>query len=766
MSASANGLSSRTSRREDDRLLTGHGRYVDNVQHQGALYAAFVRSPYPSARIRSIESSEALASPGVSAVFTHEDLIASGFIDMPVPFQLPQGDGTFAIETPRPFLASERVLFVGEPVAMVLADTPSAALDGVERVLVDYEDLPALVVVDEALAPQAPQIWPERPGNIGFDWQKGDQVKVQDAFDASYKVVSLRSHISRVAAMPMEPRAALGRIDDDGRPVLTVSHQSPHQLRAELASRMGRSPTDLRVVVGDIGGSFGMKWGPLREEVLVFWATCHLQKSVRWTAQRNETFLSDEHARDVHVHAELGLDAQGHFTALRVRYDVNIGAYMSGRSVPPIANIGGISGVYTTPLVAARVVGVFTNTQTTTAYRGAGRPDATYTIERIIDVAAAEMGIDPAELRRRNMIPACAMPYQTSFLFRYDCGDFHANLNRALDLADYAGFPRRQSEAMQRGKLRGIGLAMPIEMAGGVGGDWATVQMDLDGGVTLLTGAMSAGQGHETPLVSLLSERLGIHSSKIRYRSGDTDLLANGKGNGGSSAMIMGSSAIIGAATDLVTKARALAAERLEVAASDVEFSAGEFRVPGTDLRVGWGDLAGAGTLLSGAGAFLPPAPTFPNGSHVSEVEIDAETGLVRVLSYVSVEDIGRVMHPMLVEGQIHGGVAQGLGQSLLEEIRYDHMGQLVTGSFMDYAMPRATDVPRIVSVNLEVPTALNPLGVKGVGEAGTIGALTAITNAVCNALALVGVRHLDMPATPLRVWEALRDAGYGPAVR
>lgn len=766
MSASAHVASSRINRREDDRLLTGRGRYADDIAHQGALYAAFVRSPYPCASILSIDPADALACPGVVAVFTHRDLAASGFVDMPVPFRLPQGDGSFATETPRPFLAADRVLFVGEPVAMVLADTPAAALDGVERVQVSYEELPAVVVVDEALAPQAPQLWPDRPGNVGFDWHKGDQARVQAAFEASFKVVSLRSHISRAAAMPMEPRAALGRIDEDGRPVLTVAHQSPHQLRAELALRMGMSPKDLRVVVGDVGGSFGMKWGPLREEVLVFWATCHLRKAVRWTAQRNESFQSDEHARDVHVHAELGLDAQGRFTALRVRYDVNIGAYMSGRSGPPISNIGGISGVYTTPVVAARVVGVFTNTQTTTAYRGAGRPDATYAIERIIDVAAAEMGIDPVELRRRNLIPTEAMPYQTSFLFRYDCGDFHASLNRALELADYAGFGQRRAEARQRGRLRGIGIAMPIEMAGGVGGDWASLRLDLDGGITLMPGAMSVGQGHETAFVALVSDRLGIPPSRIRYASGDTDLLADGKGNGGSSAMVMGSGAIIGAADDLVHTARALAADRLEVSAADVEFSMGEFRVAGTDLRLGWADLAGAGTPLAGAGAFVPPAPTFPNGCHVCEVEIDPQTGQVQLLRYVSVEDVGRVMHPQLVEGQIHGGVVQGIGQALLEEIRYDASGQLVTGSFMDYAIPRAADVPPIISDYLEVPTALNPLGVKGVGEAGTVGALAATTNAICHALAPAGVRHLDMPATPMRVWEALRDAGHVSAGR
>jgi carbon-monoxide dehydrogenase large subunit len=762
---SAIGTPPRSARREDDRLLAGRGRYVDDVDHPGALHAAFVRSPYPSAIVRSIDVTDALALPRVAAVLTGKDVAASGFKDVPAPFKLPQGDGTFAIETPRPHLAVDRVLFVGEPVAMVLAETPVAALDAAERVVVDYEDQPAVVGVDEALAPQARQVWPERPGNIGYDWREGDDAKVEAALAASHKVVRLRSHISRVAAMPMEPRSALATLGSDGRPLLTVSHQSPHQLRDEIAARTGLAPTGLRVMAGDVGGSFGMKWGPLREEILVFWAAQHLGRAVRWTAGRNESFLSDEHARDLYVDTELGLDADGRFTALRVRYDVNIGAYMSGRSAPPIFNIGGISGVYTTPAIAARVVGVFTNTQTTTAYRGAGRPDATYAIERIIDVAAAETGIDPAELRRRNLIPKEAMPYQTAFQFRFDCGDFEATLERALQLSGYAGFEQRRAESARRGLLRGIGIAMPVEKAGAIGGDWARLRVDADGGITLMPGAMSVGQGHETAFVALASERLGVPPSKIRFLSGDTDLLHNGKGNGGSSALVMGASAITGAADDLVHQARALAAERLEAAVADIEFGAGEFRITGTDRRIGWDELARGGTPLAGAGEFMAPAPTFPNGCHVCEVEIDPETGHVQLLGYVSVEDIGRVMHPVLVEGQIHGGVAQGIGQSLLEEIRYDDSGQLITGSFMDYAMPRATDIPPIVSVNLEVPTALNPLGVKGVGEAGTVGAMAATTNAICHALLPAGVRHLDMPATPLRVWQALHDAGHEAAV-
>jgi carbon-monoxide dehydrogenase large subunit len=753
----------KSARREDDRLVSGRGRYTDDVRYPGALHAAFVRSPYPSALIRSIDASEALALPGVVAVFTGTDMQGADFDDCPQPFRLPQPDGSAADETPRPHLARERALFVGEPVAMVIAESPTAAMDGAERVAVDYEEQPAVVGVDDALAPQAAQVWPDRPGNVGFDWRDGDEAKVEAALAASPRVVRLRSHISRVAAMPMEPRAALATFGDDGRPVLTVSHQSPNQLRAELAPRLKMALTDLRVLACDVGGSFGMKWGPLREEILVLWAARRLARPVRWTASRNESFLSDEHARDLFVSAELGLDDSGRFTALRVRYDVNIGAYMSVRSVPPIFNIGGISGVYTTPAVCARVVGVFTNTQTTTAFRGAGRPDATYAIERIIDVAAAETGIDAAELRRRNLIPTTAMPYRTSFQFTYDCGDFEANLDHALELARYADFEQRRAASKARGRLRGIGIAMPIEMAGGRGPDWALVSAHVDGTMTLTPGAVSVGQGHETALPALVAERFGVPAESIRYVMGDTDTIEDGKGNGGSSALVLGGSAVLLACDDLIGKARARAAAQWQADVGDIEFSAGRLRVAGTDRQITLRELAAHGELV-GAGRFDPPGPTFPNGCHVCEVEVDPETGHVQLLSYVSVEDVGRVLHPTLVEGQIHGGVAQGIGQALLEEIRYDESGQLVTGSFMDYAMPRASDIPPIVSANLEVPTALNPLGVKGVGEAGTVGALAATTNAICHALQAAGVRHLDMPATPLRVWQALRDAGHPAA--
>ena len=756
--------SPRKGRREDDRLTTGRGRYADDVPHPGALHAAFVRSPHASALIRGIDTAEASAIPGVIAIYGAKDVLDGGLLDGPAPFRLPQGDGSFAEETPRPHLARERVRFVGEPVVMVIAESAYAALDAAERVSVDYEEEAAVVGVDRALAEGAVQVWPQRPGNIGYDWRSGDEAKVAAALQASARVVKLRSHISRVVAMPMEPRSILATQSEDGRQLVTVSHQAPHQLRGDIAVRNGLDTKDVRVLAGDVGGSFGMKWGPLREEILVSWASRHLARPVRWTAQRAESFLSDEHARDVYVTAELGLDAGGRFTALRVRYDVDMGAYMSLRSAPPIFNIGGISGVYTTPAVCARVVGVFTHTQTTSAYRGAGRPDATYAIERIIDVAAAEIGVDPAELRRRNLIPKELMPYKTSFLFTYDCGDFAGNLEQALQLAQYSSFEQRRAQARARGMLRGIGIAMPVEMAGAMGGDWAILRADADGGVTLMPGAMSVGQGHETAFAALLGEQLGLPSEKIRVMAGDTDLIAAGKGNGGSSALVMGASALLRAKEDLLRKGSERAADQLEAAVGDIEFRDGRFCIVGTDRSIGLGELAKAGPL-SGAGEFVPPAPTFPNGCHICEVEIDGETGKTRMVNYVSVEDVGRVMHPALVEGQIQGGVAQGAGQSLMEEIRYDEHGQLLTGSFLDYIMPRAEDLPSMVSVNREIPTAMNPLGVKGVGEAGTVGAMAATTNAICHALASVGIRHLDMPATPLRVWTALREAGFKPAL-
>lgn len=752
-------------RREDDRLLKGQGRFVDDVRHAGALHAVFVRSPYASARVGAIDGSAARSHAGVVAVLTGAELDADGVNATPVPYKLPQGDGSFAVETPRPLLVRDRVRFVGEPVAMVLADSLLAAQDAAESVAVEYEDLPAVADLPAATAPGAALVWDDRPGNVAFHWKRGDFAAVDAALGASHHVTRLASRVSRVGAMPLEPRAALAYVGEDGRPVLHASHQSPHQLRDNLAQVFGLAQDALRVIVQDVGGSFGMKAGPVREELLVFWAARRLRRAVRWTAARTEAFVSDEHARDVSITAELGLDAQGRFTALKVRYDVNVGAYMSPRSTSPVNNFGGIAGVYATPLIAGEAVGIFTHTQPTAPYRGAGRPDATYAIERVIDVAAAETGIDPAELRRRNLVPPQAMPYRTPFIFTYDCGEFERNLDHALELARYADFPARRDEARLRGRLRGIGLCMPIEPAGGLGSDHAIVQAHPDGTVTLYAGSMSVGQGHDTALSTLVAQRLGIPIERVRHLQGDTDRIANGKGNGGSSALIMGGAVTVRGADDLVDKASRVAARQLEVAPEDLRFEQGAFRAVGTDVSITLADVAraaeaGGDAMLAGSAQFKPEQATFPNGCHVCEVEIDPATGEVQVVGYVCVEDVGRVLNPLLVDGQIQGGVAQAIAQVLQEEMRHDASGQLLSGSFMDYAMPRAADLPAVTSVNLETPTSLNPLGVKGVGEAGTVGALAATMNAVCNALQPAGIRHIDMPVTPGKVWEALVQAG------
>jgi aerobic carbon-monoxide dehydrogenase large subunit len=744
-------------RREDERFTTGRGQYTDDIACPGALHAVFVRSPFPCAAIRSIDTSAAVAQDGVVAVLTAADLAAEGVVDCPSPFRFAQGDGSFALETPRSLLARERVRFVGEPVAMVLARSFERALDAAEQVLVEYDEQACVVETAAARAAGAPLVWDDRPGNLAYRWAHGDASAVAAALAGSARVVRLTSRVSRVAAQPMEPRAALAYAGEDGRAVMHLSHQGPHQFRDELVKLFGLAPADLRVIVRDVGGSFGMKSGALREELLVFWAARRIGQPVRWTAARGETFLSDEHARDLVIDAELGLDANGRFTALRVGYQVNAGAYMTWRSTSPVGNIGGISGVYAIPATAAEVHAFFTHTQPTAPYRGAGRPDATYAIERVIDVAAAESGIDPAELRRRNLIPASAMPYRTSFRFEYDCGEFERNLDQALELARYASFEERRAESQRRGLLRGIGIAMPIEMAGGLMSDHARLSLNVDGTVTLRVGSFSVGQGHETGLSRLVAQALGVPLEHVRYEQGDTDSLATGRGNGGSSALIQGGSALRRASEDLIENARQAAARRLEAHAGDIEFEHGLFRVRGTDHAIRLEELARAGEMIEGTGVFKPERPTFPNGCHVCELEIDPATGQVTPLQYVSVEDVGRVLNPALVEGQVHGGIAQGLGQALLEQVCFDEHGQLVTGSFMDYAMPRADNMPRMVGANPETPTALNPLGVKGVGEAGTVGALSATMNAVCNALLPAGVRHLDMPATPMRIWEALQ---------
>ena len=751
---------------EDFRFLTGRGRYTGDLSPAGLTHAVFVRSAQPSGTILAIDAAAARAAPEVIAVFTAADLDADGITDLAGDIAAPRDDGGKPVDTPKPLLCRDRIRCQGEPIAMIVAESAIAAEAAAELVTVDIVDAPFVVDAGDALAAGAPLVWESAADNIAFVKRMGEAGAVDAALRSASHVTRLDFSVTRVIAAAMEPRVSLGDCDDEGRLILHTSTQSPFAVRDRLANEVFRvDPSKVRVVAGDVGGSFGMKGGLFREDALVVWAARRVGRPVRWVSQRGEAFLSDDHGRDARGTAELALNARGEFLALRVRFQADIGCYFSRRSLGLLNNIGGIAGVYRTPLIAAEITGIFTNTAPTAPYRGFGRPEATYVIERLADLAAQELEIGPFELRRRNLVPKTAMPFQTGLVFKYDSGDFAAVMARATDLADIEGFADRQRESQARGRLRGLGIANPIEVAGGPlrqpRKDHAWVGVTPDGNVEIRPGAMSVGQGHETGLALMATRKLGIASDRVAFRQGDTDLLPGGRGSGGSSALVVGGSALFNALGALVERGRAIAAEAFEVTPADVAFADGKFTVAGTDLSLPLAAAAErAGGELSASGEFLPPAVTYPNGCHVCEVEIDPDTGLVDVVRYAAVEDVGVVMNRTLVEGQMHGGIAQGIGQALGEAIVYDRdSGQLVSGSFMDYRMPIAADIPRLILDTLEVPTLANPLGVKGVGEAGTVGALAATMNAICNALAPLGVRHLDMPASPERVWRAIRDA-------
>ncbi len=760
-------------RREDERLLTGKGNYAADGKRDGMLAAVLVRSPYAHAAFGTIDTSAARGMPGVIGVYTAADLTDVG----PIPggINFPRPDGSPSPKTDRTLLASDRVRFVGEPVALVVAETRAAALEAGEAVLVDYSELPVVTDAIAAMQPGAPAVWDEYPDNIGFLWKRGDADRTEAALRDAAHVTRLQFTVSRVTANSMEPRGAWAEIGPDGRLVLHPSIQSPYPLRNGLAqNNLKVAPKDIRVLVGDVGGSFGMKSGVQQEYALVCWVARKLGRPVRWISDRTEGLLTDEQAREMRITAELGLDAAGKITALKLRWDVNLGAYVSGRSGWPVGNIGGTAGVYDIPTIYAESCAIMTHTVPTAAYRGAGRPEATYTIERLIDVAARELGIDPYELRRRNLIPPDAMPYKTALTFTYDCGEFEGNMQTAADLADLKGFPARREEAKRRGKLRGIGLCNCIEVAGGPflrpAKDMSTLRLAEDGTLVLKSGSVSVGQGLETAFSQIVAERFGVPLQQVRYEQGDTDDLPYGKGNGGSGALCIGGSAVVLAVDAVIEKAKRIAAELLEAAVVDVTFEAGRFSIAGTDRSVDLATVAKAaydpahippgeeGGLVE-SGEFQATAVTFPNGTHICEVEIDPDTGVTDIVGYSAVEELGRVLNPLLVAGQTHGGVAQGVGQALGEQIRYDENGQMLTATFMDYQMPRAWDLPNFQMTTREVPTKVNPLGAKGVGEAGTVGALAAAMNAVNDALAPLGIRHFDMPATPVRVWQAIQAA-------
>lgn len=770
------GVGQSVPRFEDARLLSGHGRYTDDLVPADLVHGYVLRSPHPHARIRSIDTTAALTAPGVFAVLTGTDAVADGLGTVQPMVWRKRRDGSPMVLPAYRVLPIGKVARVGDPVAFVVAESLANAKDAAERIEIDYQPLPVATGTGHLITAETPAVWPEAPDNVSFVFSVGDRTAVATAFARAAHVAKIEFSVSRVAGCAIEPRAALGHYDPiEERYSLWATVQQPHQVQGQIANDFLHVQQNLvRVVAPDVGGGFGLKGTGYVEPVLVLWASRKVGRPVKWVADRSEAFLCDDQARDNASSAELALDRDGKFLALRVRTTANLGAYMApGGPHCPTNNLGGLAGVYTIGAFDVEVVGAFSNTGSTAPYRGAGRPEASYAIERVIDCAARDMGIDRAELRRRNLIPKSAMPYKTALTFTYDSGNFPAGLDQALALADWHGFSARRRAAEVGGRLRGIGIAYVIEQAGAMFEETAEIRFDRSGTATLFSGSSPHGQGHETMYKQFAATFLGLAPNTVRVVTGDTDRVFHGVGTFGSRSASSGGAAMALAAERIVAKGRKLAAHILEIAEDDVEFAAGTFRVAGTDRSIALSDIAKASFRtpdlppgfepgLVERATYVPKAPTFPNGCHVCEAEIDPETGAVAIVRYTVVDDVGHPVNPMMVEGQIHGGIAQGLGQALFEEVRYDGHGQLLTASFMDYAMPRAEDIPDLAIEMNDVPSTTNPLGIKGAGEAGTVGALPAVMSAIVDALAPLGIRHFDMPATSERVWQAIRSATTG----
>ena len=758
------------SRFEDPRLLRGGGRYVDDMVLPRMTFGHVLRSPHAHARIRSIDTAKAKTVPGVLAVLTGADWEASGWRDLPSASGNRRRDGSSAYRPRFPALVKDHVRWVGDYVAFVVAETRHQAADAAEMIEVEYEPLPAVVLTEDAVKPGMPRVWDEAPDNVSFVYREGDKAATDAAIAGAAHVVKRKFVINRVTAATMEPRGSIGDYNAaEGRYTIYTTLQRVHGYRAELSQILRVPESRVRVVAGDIGGSFGMKSAIYNEVALVLLASKLVGRPVKWTSTRSEAFLGDAQARDNVTEAELALDQDGHFLGLRVKTIAAVGAYPQAGSNAFVNNLGTLAGVYRTPTVHADVTAVYTHTNPMRAYRGNGRPEAGYVIERMVDEAAAELGIDPVELRRRNTIPPEAMPFKSGLTFTYDCGEFEKCLDMALELAEAAGFEGRRAEARRCGKLRGLGLANTIERAAAGGFEAAEIRFDRSGTVTLVSGSITQGQGHETVYKQLLCDRLGIHPDQVHYVQGDTEKVAIGEGTGGSRSASLGGSAVHLATEKIVTKAKAIAGRLLGAESDEIRFDDGLFSAPRSNRTLTVGEIAREslnpqnlpeGTdlgLIAGA-TFACKEQNFPNGCHICELEIDEETGAVEILRYSVVDDVGTVMNPLLLEGQICGGIAQGVGQVLMEDIQFDPVsGQLLTGSFMDYAMPRADTLSAIDCESNPVPTKTNPLGVKGAGEAGNVGALPAVANALVDALSALGIRHIEMPATPERLWRAIQ---------
>ena len=768
------GIGQGVPRWEDPRLLRGGGRYSDDLNKSNQAFGYVLRSSYANANILSIDASTAKLSPGVLGIWTGKDYAASGLGNIPcaVPRQRPDGSPMFT--PPNPALRLDKVKTVGDPVCWVVAETLQQAQDAAEIILVEYEEIDSVTKTSKALDPDVPTVWEEAPDNICFEFSVGDKKKTDAAFSAAHHVTSLEIDISRVSIAPMEPRACIGEYEPfEGRYTLYTGTQGPHGVRQAMAEPIMKVPQNkLRVISEDMGGAFGMRSGPYPENILVLWTAKILGRPVKWTGDRSEAFCSDDQARDNVVTAELALDRNGVFTGLRVTTLANLGAYLTLLGPHSSTNnLGSLSNTYKTPAIYTHVTGVFTNTNSTGPYRGAGRPEAVYCVERIIDTAAREMKIDAAEIRRRNLIPKIQEPFSTNFLFTYDSGEFEKNMNRALEMIEYASFRERQKEALSHGKLKGIGIANCIEQSAGGPPEWAQIRFDPGGTVTLIMGTHNHGQGHETIFRQMLADMLGLEFEQVRLVQGDSDISMMGTGTFGSRSSGVGGASIQLAAEKIISKCKPLVAHHLEVAVEDIEFSDGIFTVAGTDKNMKLADAAkhahnfmnappGFELGLDEWASWSPPAPTFPNGCHVAEVEIDPNTGQTEITRYCMVDDVGTIINPLLLAGQVHGGAVQGIGQIMCENMIWDEdSGQMVSGSFMDYTLPRATDCPSFEVSENEVPTPTNPLGVKGAGEAGCVGAMPAVMNAICNALATQNIRSFDMPASPNRIWKALQAA-------
>ncbi len=770
------GIGQSARRKEDDVLLTGKGVFQDDVALDGEAHACFVRAPHAHAEIAALDVAAARA--GTLAVYTSADADADGLGTLPCTADafvaLTRPDGSPACYPPNPMLARERVRHVGEAVAMVVAETRNAARDAAERVTIDYRPLPAVVDAAQARAPGAPQLWAEAPGNLSCLWEQGDRAATDAAFAAADRTVEIALLNNRVIVNTIEPRGALGTYDPaTGRYTLHTNSQHVFGTRGIVAGILGIAEDRLRVLSHDLGGGFGMKYFTYPEQVLVAWAARKLERPVRWLSARAEGFVSDTQARDHVTRAALALDDEGRFLGLRVRTLCNLGAYVSnlGPISPTLLYTRMLANAYRTPAIHAEVEGVLTNTIFTDAYRGAGIPEANYVVERLVDKAASALGLSPEALRRRNFIPAAAMPYRVPLDLVYDSGDYARNLDDGMALADWRGFPTRRAAAAARGRLRGIGMAVYVESTVGDPSEHVAIRFGADDRVTLLAGTRASGQGHATTYAQLLGETLGILFEAVDVIEGDSDDLPAGGGTGGSRSTYMAALAIEDGAAKVIEKGRRLAADLLEAAPADIRFADGRFSIAGTDRAIDIMALAArAREAGAPAGEEVPGLDsegraeaadgTFPNGCHVCEVEVDPETGAVTIVGYAAVNDFGRIVNPLLVDGQVHGGVAQGLGQAVFENCVYDaRSGQLLSGSFMDYCLPRADDLPPFALATNDAPTAQNPFGIKGCGEAGAIPAPAAAVNAVLDALKGRGVTHIDMPLTPERVWRALAAA-------